>query len=285
MKLKDILLTLSVISIWGVNIMMVRIGVSELPPLLLTGLRFILVAALVIPFRRHAPTSHGKLLLLTFVLGFGHYGLLFVGVVGLGAGTTAIVLQLCVTFSALLAAFFYKERMGFLGWLGIVLAMAGVVVIEGEPVAPDFFSLMMVLVSAFCWALANIIVKKIGPVDALALNGWVAFYGAPMLLLFSALLEHGQFEAIRNARLAGWGAVVYTAFMASIVSYTIWYRLVGRLPMNRVVPFNLLTPVIAISGGALLLGEPMGMPTYIGAACTILGVAVIQLRPSPKGQS
>ena len=88
-------------------------------------------------------------------------------------------------------------------------------------------------------------------------------------------------EAIAAAGWAGWGAVIYTAIMATIVSYAIWYRLIARLSLNRVVPFMLLTPVIAVTGAGLFLGEALTWATLAGGALTILGVAAIQFRPHP----
>ena len=50
MPLRDLLLGLLVIVIWSLNIIVIKVGVAELPPLLMTTLRFILVAALLVPF-------------------------------------------------------------------------------------------------------------------------------------------------------------------------------------------------------------------------------------------
>jgi O-acetylserine/cysteine efflux transporter len=187
-------------------------------------------------------------------------------------------MQLSVPFSALLALAFYGERMGLLGWLGMGLAIAGVAVIEGGPVHSDTTGLILIVVSAFAWALANVVVKAIGPTNIFGLNGWVALLAAPMVLLLSAIFEKDQARMVANAGIAGWGAVLYTAVFATIVSYGIWYRLIGRLAVNRVVPFMLLTPVIAVAGAGLLLGETLTWMTLVGGALTIAGVAAIQFR-------
>lgn len=279
---RDLFLTLSVVLLWGCNILVVRAGTQELPPFLLTGLRFILAALLLVPFHPRPIGKFKQTLALAVVLGVGHFGLLFAALQSLDAATGAIMLQLGVPFSALLSLGLYRERLGAMGWLGMALAIGGVILVEGGPShAGSGWGLVLVLVSAFCWALANIIVKSIGAVDVMGLNGWVAMLAAPMVLTLSAIFETGHVAALASARWAGWGAVVYTAIGATIVSYAIWYRLIARLAVNRVVPFVLLTPVVAVAGAALLLGEILTWMALLGGALTILGVAVIQFRPKP----
>lgn len=281
MTLRHLLLVSCVIAIWGFNILMIKVGVQEMPPLLLTGLRFVAVSLLLLPFRPRPPAGKLKLIIaLAVVLGVGHFGFLFAGVRGMGAGAASIVLQLGVPFSAVLALALYRERLSLPGWIGMTLALIGIVVINGTPSVSDPTAMIMILLSAFAWGGANIIIKMIGPVDSFALNGWVALFSFPLLLGLSLILEQGQWEAMAQAGWRGWGAVAYTAILASIVSYTIWYYLLGRLPVNRVVPFNLLVPVIAIAGSWLLLDEPVGWLMLLGGALTIFGVAAIQLWPS-----
>jgi O-acetylserine/cysteine efflux transporter len=281
MRAKDVLLALFVILIWGFNILVVKLGTRELPPFLLTGLRFLLAAGLLVPFRPRPFGKMGLTLVLALVLGVGHFGLLFAALRTLDAATTAISMQLCAPFSALLSLVFYRERMGALGWFGMLLAIGGVALIEGGPTRPDVAGFVMAVVSAFAWSLSNIVVKAIGPTDIPGLNGWVALFGAPMVLALSAFFEKDQIGAITNAGMAGWAAVASTAVGATIISYTVWYRLIGRLAVNRVVPFMLLTPVITVAGSGVLLGEKLTWLTLLGGGLTILGVAAIQFRRKP----
>ena len=282
MTAKQVGLALLVVLFWGGNIIAIKIGCMEFPPLLLTAVRFVIVAACIVPIKRLPMNKLKPVLWLALVMGVGHFGLLFIGIGGLNAATASITLQICVPFSTLLAIWLYKEKMGWLGWLGMMLALFGIAVINGEPVRPDPFYLAMIVCSALAWAVSNIIVKKMVPVDSLTVTGWMALFSVPMLFLLSWLLESGQMEAITSATWRGWSAVLYTAFVSSIVSYSIWYYLLGRAPVSKVTPFHLLTPVVSIAGGGLVLGEAMGWPTYIGAALTIIGVGVIQLRPNKK---
>lgn len=281
----DTLLSTIVVAIWGVNFVFMKLGTGELPPFLLSALRFALVAAVIVPFRP-LPRRHWRLVLaLAVVLGVGHFGLLLAAASGLDAATTAIGIQLCVPFSAMVGSLVYRERLGRAGWAGLSLGMAGVVLLAGEPSHPSPPHIALVVIAAFAWAWSNVIVKRIGPIDSLTLNGWTALFSMPLLAGMSLLFEQGQVQAVAKAGWHGWGAVLFTAGASSLVAYTLWYRLIGRNPMSRVVPFTLLGPVIGVACGALLLGEPLHWQKLLGGALTILGVAVVQFRPSLKGAS
>ena len=285
MTLTDTLLALVVMVIWGVNFVAVKLGTSELPPLLLTAIRFAIVALLVTPLRPLPKGKLGGVIALSIVLGLGHFGVLFVGIKGLDTPTAAITIQLGVPFSAIAATLVYREKLRFLTILGMALSFSGVALLAGEPTHPDPFSLALVIFAAACWAGSNLILKKIGSVDGLALNGWMSLFTAPQVFLASLIFESGQKEALLNAGWAGWGAVGFTVLMASLVAYTLWYRLMTRYQVNRVVPFALLTPVIGVVAGVLILGDPLGWHKLLGGGLTILGVAIIQLRPffRPRG--
>ena len=115
------------------------------------------------------------------------------------------------------------------------------------------------------------------------LNGWFGLLAAPQLLVASLLLESGQMEAAAAADWRGWTSVIFMAVGASITGYGLWYYLIGKHPMNRVVPLMLLSPVLAVFLAALMLGEPLTLRTLAGGFVTIGGVAMIQfLKPGPR---
>lgn len=279
MNARDTLLATIVVVVWGINFVAAKIGTHEFPPLLFTALRFGVVALAVVPFCPRPKGRMGLVALLSLVLGVGHFGILFVSMRGLDAATAAIVLQLCVPFASLVAALVYKERLGRDGTAGMALAFIGVALLAGEPGRPNLWSLGLAVAASMAWAWSNVVVKRIGSIDPLILNGWVCLLAIPQLLVLSLLTEHGQMESLPHATWMGWGAVAFTAVVSSLVAYTLWYRLIARLPVNDVVPFTLLSPVIGVASGVMLLGEPLGLHKLAGGALTILGVAIVQFRP------
>ena len=121
MPLRDLLLGLTVIAIWALNIIVIKLGVADMPPLLLMTLRFMLVAALIVPFTRITREQLPWLLLLSVTFGGLHFPLLFLGLGEAEAGTGALLVQMGTPFATLLAALFLKERLNLRRWLGLAL--------------------------------------------------------------------------------------------------------------------------------------------------------------------
>ncbi len=280
MKPLDLLAALTVVALWGSNFAVVKLGTAHMPPFFFTTLRFLVIALLVVPFCRIPRNQLPDILLFSFLLGTCHFGLMFVSIRGMDAATMVIIMQTCVPISALLAAVLYKERLGWMRFFGMILSFGGVILLIGEPSFPKPIFFGLALASALGWALSNIAVKRIGRINPLALSGWMALFGIPQLLGLSLIFETGQWQAVTSFK---WGVilpVLYTAILASIVAYSLWYRLLIRYSLNQVVPFTLLNPLFGVSMGIVLLGESLSWHKLAGGGVTILGVALIQLAPT-----
>lgn len=278
MSLRDYLLVLVVVAIWGVNFVVIKVGVAEFPPFLMTALRFGVVAVLVVPFFS-VPRQHMKwLLLLSVTFGSLHFGLLFAGVAGMDASTGAILAQLGVPFSTLLAVVFLKDRLGPWRTGGLVVAFLGAAVLAGEPRLPALGPFVLIVVAALGWAVSNMLIHKVADVHPLAVTGWISLFATPQVALWSFLFEDGQVQAVIEASWLAWGALLYVSLLASMLAYSLWYHLLGRHAVNQVVPFTLLAPVIGVAASAVLLGEPLTVYKLVGGALTILGVGTILMR-------
>ncbi|EPC01047.1 DMT family permease [Litchfieldella anticariensis FP35 = DSM 16096] len=282
MPLRDLLLGLSAIAIWALNIIVIKVGVVEMPPLLMTTLRFMLVAALLVPFNPVHRHQLPFLLLLSATFGTLHFALLFIGLEQAEAGTGALLVQMGTPFATVLAVIFLKERLGPKRLVGLLLSFAGVVVLAGGPTLPSALPLALLLLSALGWAVSQLLIKRGPNIPPLALAGWVALFAVPQVALGSLLFEHDHMSAMANAGWAGWGAVLYTAVMSSIVAYGLWYGLLRRHPVNRVVPMTLLVPVLAVLLGMVLLGDSLGVHKVGGGALVVTGIALIILRFRPR---
>lgn len=272
---------LTIVFVWALNFIVGKVAVMQLPPLLLMSLRFALVAALLIPFLRPVPGRWREIVTLSMLLGSLHFGLMFSGLRGIDAGPAAIAIQLTVPFSALLALCFYGERLGLWQVAGMLVAFLGVYLLAGDPTrTPSAVHFLMVVGAAFAWALANVLIKRLGAINPFTLNAWVALLACPQLLLASLLLERGQTAALQAADWRAWGAIAYMAVGASIIAYGLWYHLIAKHAMNSIVPLTLLSPVLAVGLAVPLLGETLTLNILTGGAITLAGVAMIQfLRP------
>ncbi|MBF0325116.1 MAG: EamA family transporter [Alphaproteobacteria bacterium] len=284
MNLKDGLTALVVVTLWGLNFIAVKVALTVLSPFLLCSLRFFLVAALTVAFFRPRADQLPRIAGLALVLGVGHFGLLFWGVAGMDAATAAIVTQLGVPFSVLLAWAFFGDRLGLRRGAGLVAAFSGVALLAGEPQLPATAPLVVAVIAMAAWAVSNIQVKKLGDIHPLALNGWMGLMTAPLLAGISLATESGQGAALAAMTWPVVAAVAYTTIGSSLVAYTLWYRLVSRHDLSRLVPITLLGPVIGVAGGVLALGEVLTWQKVVGGAITVAGVALVQLAGQRGGE-
>ncbi|MFQ5938201.1 MAG: DMT family transporter [Acidiferrobacterales bacterium] len=269
--------------VWGLNFSVAKIGVGQVPPILLMAMRLTLVAILLAGFLRPPGKALPHIVGLSVTMGGLHYSLMYTGLKGVDAGAAAIAFQLMVPFSAALAAFFFRERLSVLQMLGMAIAFGGVYLLSGEPrIAVNPLSFLMVVGGALMWAIGNIQVKQMGPIDVMALNAWVSLLGAPQLFIASFLLEDGQLGALASADWRGWGALLYMVLGATILAHGLWYHLLRENSVNRVAPFSLLVPVMAVLLAIPILGETLTLRLVIGGALTIVGVATIQFTRMPK---
>jgi len=278
MNLRDTLQALCVVIIWGFNFAAIKVTVGEIPPLTLTIIRFAITAVLLLPFFRLSFVQLKQVVPVALVLGVGHFGLFFVGFRGADAATVALLLQLGVPFSCILAAIFFKDKLGPKRIAGLTLAFAGASFLAGEPQGGTVLSVVSVIACAFCWAWANILIKKLKGIPPLAIMGWMSLLAIPVLGGMSWFWEENQIQAVQEASIVAWLLLSYTVIGSSIFAYHLWYRLIDRLDVNQVVPFTLIAPVIGVGAGVVLLGESFTIYKLLGGLMTITGVAIIQFR-------
>lgn len=279
MKPAHILLGVLTMLIWGLNFVMAKIGLAEFPPLLLIGLRFTLVAILLVAFVPVPKDKLPQILAASVVMGGLHFSLMFTGLTEVDAAVASIAVQIQVPFSSLLAAMFFGDKLGWRRAMAMVVAFVGIVLIAGEPrMAAKLAPLAMIIAASFLWAVGNIQVKQMGEMNEFSTNAWMAVFTAPQLFIASALFESGQIDSIVNASWAAWGAIAFMSIFVTIVGYGLWYYLLPRYPVNQTMPFILLMPVFGVLFGVWLLDELLSWQMIAGGVLTLAGVGVIVVR-------
>ncbi|MCZ6721320.1 MAG: EamA family transporter [Alphaproteobacteria bacterium] len=275
-------------ALWGFNFVAMKVSVEQIPPVFTAGLRFVVVALLLIWFVRMPRGRMKAVLAIAFTMGVLQFPLAFYALRFIDAKTAALLIQLEVPFLVILGVFVLKERIDWRSIVGIAVAFAGVAIMTSEPkVFANLFAVALMIVAGIVWAVANIQIKLLEEVEPLTLIAWIAAFSVPPLFLISFVLEDGQIDALVTADWRAYGSILYLAVASSIVAYGLWYRLLRRHPVQRVVPFMLLIPVFAVISSILLLGESLSWIEASGGALTIGGVAVIvftRARSMPAGQ-
>jgi O-acetylserine/cysteine efflux transporter len=280
MTTTDILLAIAVVSIWGVNFVVIKIGLQDLPPILFTGLRF-LCAALPFVFFVRRPATSWRLVLAYGMFQFAlQFTLLFFGIkLGLPAGLASLVIQLQAFFTIGLAVLMLGERPQVAQLAGAVVALCGMglvaVMLEGQATLAGF---VCVVLGAVCWAVANIVTKKMGQVNALSLVVWGSLVAAPPLLAASWLLEGAAAWdlAAQKFSLRTLLAVLFNAYPNTLIGFGIWSMLMRRYAAATVAPFALLVPVAGMGAAAIFLGEGLAWWKIVAGLLVVSGLAMNQ---------
>ena len=275
MKILHIAAVVLVVTIWGFNFVVVKVGLREVPPLLLGALRFSLVAFPAVFFLRRPP-RFGLVLLYGLVMFGMQFAFLFVGMyLGVSAGLASLALQAQAFITIILAGIWLKERPTPVQLMGCAVAAAGLAVV-GTHVGGDvtLAGLACLMVSATAWALANLLSKAIGKVEMLALVAWGGL-AAPLPLLAASLVFEGPaavMHALTHMSPLAMGAIAYSVYPSTLVAYTIWSGLLSRYPVSTVAPFTLLVPIVGIGSSALVLHEQITPWKALAAVLVLSGL-------------
>ncbi|MGQ4486552.1 EamA family transporter [Streptomyces sp. SAS_281] len=281
MRPRHIALAALVAAVWGVNFVVIELGLDHFPPLLFSALRF-LTAALPAVFLVGRPKVAWKWIVgVGLALGVAKFGLLFIGMDrGMGAGLSSLVLQVQAVFTALFAALALGERPGRTKLLGMAVALAGIgVAAVDEGASGPVLAFVLVIAAAACWGVSNVLTRKAAPPDPLNFMVWVSTVPVLPLLGLSLLFEgwDRDREALAGLDRSGAGAIVYVAWIATVFGFGAWGFLLSRYPASSVAPFTLLVPVFGMSSAALVLGESVSPLRWCAAALLVGGVALTSL--------
>lgn len=277
----DFLQLIAIAVIWGVNNVAAKIALGEFPPMLAVALQFIIVLVALIWMLKPPPRERWKpfVLMLLFV-GPLHFGVQYVGLrQAHDLAPMVVAMQLWAPASVVFAALLLKERVGMLRWIGVVIAFAGAASMSFDPVVfAQTNALLLVAGAACCYGLGTVLVRRIGGgVDPWAMQAWLALVTAPTMAAGSFAFEPDALSAAREASWLAWGCIAFGAVVSSIVANAFMFRLVQRYEVSRTTPYLLMTPLISFTLGAVVLHDVITVQILIGAAATLIGVALVAI--------
>ena len=278
MSPKDLLLALVVIVAWGLNFVVIKIGLHGVPPMLLGALRFTLAALPAVFFVKRPAISWKWLLAYGATISLGQFSFLFSAMyVGMPAGLASLVLQAQAFFTLLMAVLFLGERFRPQNLIGLIIAAGGLIFIGMESGGNlSVLGFVLTLCAAAMWGMGNIVTKRIGQVEMLGLVVWGSIVPPIPFYLLSYWLEGPDriVSALQGISTSTILAVNYLAFNATLQGYCQWSRLLSRYPASQVAPFSLLVPIIGIASAAVFLDEQLTSFQLVGALLVMGGLAV-----------
>ncbi len=264
--------------IWGYNWVVMKVGLRYSPPFDFAAMRafFGALSLFLVMIVLHKPLKP-KAILGTFLLGIlqtgGVLGFSMWALVSGGAGKTA-VLNYTMPFWVLLFAWIVLgERLRGLQWLGVGLALAGLLfMLMPFSLTSDLMSKGLALLSGITWALSVIVAKKLhqkASLDLLSLTAWQMLFGSIPLILVALVIPALPIE---------WSipfiaALVYNIIPGNAISWLLWLYALSRLSAGAAGLGTLMTPAIGVLAAWAQLGEKPGLNESVAIVLIVVALA------------
>lgn len=280
MTLPHFALMLFTCLVWGFTFVAGKWGVNEFPPIFFTALRYILLAAVLLPILRIQRGQMKYIVLISLFMGGLHFSFFYGGMaVADDVSSVATAVQLSVPFSTILSMIFLGEVVRWRRGLGIVMAFAGVMIISFDPRVLNYLDgVGLAVIAALLGSIGTIFMKRVHGVNPFQMQAWTAFLSWPLLLVLSFLLETGQWDVLQTASAQAWSGVLYTALGASLIGHAANFYLVQRYDVSLIAPLSLLAPTSGVIFGVTILGDELSARMVAGIAITLTGCLIIALR-------
>jgi drug/metabolite transporter (DMT)-like permease len=283
--------------VWGSTFLAIRVGVHEVPPFLLAGLRFFLAGIAMYAWLRATgtpvPTRRqwiGASLLggMIFVV---DYGCLFWAEQRVPSGIAAVVLATIPVFITLLEILLLRTMRLSVGLaFSLLLGIAGVAILMSNSLslgqAPiDRAGAAALLLASFTWSIATVITRKTPLPESKAMSSATQMLsGGAQLFIFAALT--GEFSRFHPRAVSwnAWFALVYLIVAGSIIGFTAYVWLLHYESPTKVGTYAYVNPVIAVLLGYFFAGEALGARTILGTLLVLISVVAITLKPKPPGK-
>jgi O-acetylserine/cysteine efflux transporter len=281
-----ILLGIITTAIWGFNFVVLKVALEDIPPLLLTALRFMFAClpVLFLPKPKGMRPKHLVIVGLTAFL--GQYIFLFVAMkLGMPAGLSSVTLQLQVFITILLSIVLLKERPKRQQIMGGALALAGLTTIAstvGQGTSIPVIAMVFIVLAAATWAYGNFTIKLAGP-DAgfgtLAGVAWLSLVPILPALALSYGFEGPEqwLQSWNTVRPISLAALAFTVVLSTWAGFAVWGKLLSTYTASVAAPFALLVPVFGGLSAYLILGETLTPLRMIGSLMIFAGLAIILL--------
>ncbi|KPW49264.1 hypothetical protein ALO82_200064 [Pseudomonas syringae pv. broussonetiae] len=278
MKPLHVVLAVLITAIWGVNFSVIKLGLATVDPLILAGIRFSLCALPAIFFIRKPDVPWRYIIGYGLVFGIGLWGVVNLGIkAGLSAGIASLVLQFSAFFTILLGGWVFKEALTRFQVLGMLIALAGLLcIIKISDGSVSLTGVLLVLVGAASWSVANIINKKASTKDVFGFLVWSsAFAPIPLFALDYAVNGSAGYTAVvSQVNTTAVLSILFQVYPNTLFAYWIWNSLLKTYPVSTVAPLSLLVPIFGMLGSVVVFNESVPVSKVLAVVLIVLGLAV-----------
>jgi len=281
--------------VWGSTFLAIRVGVREVPPLILASMRFFVAGAVLFLWLKlkGTPSPSGRewmaASLLSVCIFVVDYGLLFWAEQRVPSGIAAVMLATIPVFMALSEIFFLgTQRLTFRLAVALLVGIGGVSVLVSHSVsfgeAPiDRAGATALVIAAMSWSIASALTRKLPLPASKAMSSGAQMLAGGILLAVTAAM-FGEFRGFHMQAVSrgAWFALAYLIVAGSIVGFTAYVWLIHHESPTKVGTYAYVNPVVAVILGYFLGGEVVGQRTLMGTLLVLVSVVVITTTRAKK---
>ena len=271
--------------LWGSTYLAIRIAVQQVPPFFAAGSRFFLAGALLyVAMRlsgRPAPTRKewGSLSLIGCLMFVVTYGAVFWAEQFVPSGFTSVLEATLPIITIALEVFIFRQQS--FRWsllVAIVVGFVGVLLLLlRNPQHMAILPCVAILGGGTAWSLGAVLTRSLAlPKSKGITAGAEMWLGGAILLVLSALT--GEMHPFPHVSAKAVGALAYLVVAGSLLGFTAFVWLLGRMPATRVASHAYINPVVAVALGYFFAGEAVTLRMLFGTALIVASVALILIK-------
>jgi len=281
------LLYIIICLIWGSTWIAIKIGLSQAPPFYTSSLRFILAVFILAAIVQAKKYPYPKGLKNFLTLGYpgvfmygGSYAFIYFAELYIDSALTAVLFASFPIFVALLSSRKLKgEKLNGLGWLGLMIGLAGVVLISYDSFQTSrdiFLGTLLALAGAFSAAYGMVLHKKRFADKNIYISATVQMICGGVFLVPGALIfEHWSDFVVSTESI---GSIIYLALFGSVIAFLGYYWLLARTRAVTVSLIAFITPLVAIFIGVLFFSESLPLLIAFGTVLILSGILLVERR-------
>ncbi|HQA48129.1 MAG TPA: EamA family transporter [Bacillota bacterium] len=277
--------------VWGSTYLGIRIGVSDFPPELFSGIRNLVAGSIILMYARvkglefpKSRTDIRRLATVGFLLLCGSMGLISWAEQWVHSGVVSLMVASSPLMMALIETIVFKENtLGIKGWAGLLIGFGGVgflVMSASGTGSIDIFGSILVILAAFFWSSGSVYSKRFKAAGSVVTHIGIQMLAGGVGLTTAGLLL-GEASRVRFT-VKSMAAMAYLIIFGSILAYSCYIYVLGKWPSSRAGTYAYVNPLVAVTLGFLVLGEPITYHTIISMVVILGGVLMVQVSQASR---
>lgn len=276
--------------IWGVNIPLMKTALQQLDNVFVYNAIRLPISALVLTLfawreRRRgivadADVTWWSIAIYSMIVGATYQLCFLLGINLTTPGNTALIIATVPIWTAGLAHVFLSEKLKAIGWLGMLIAVCGTIVVAFQKgvsfSSRHLWGNLIVLTAALLWAIGTVYSRPLlNRISAMQLASASSVLALPAHFAAAAYFyEPGSMAALGSIPL--WAVLLYSGILSSGLAQPMWHFGVKTAGPAHAAIIQNLVPVFALAAVWMLTGETPQTPQIVGGLMILVGLVVMR---------